>query len=164
MQKIANLNIYVGTKEEYLIAISQNMKIVCALNRASGFVTHQSQVGWSGRGCNKDNPYYLYKEEQDAIYLNMIDGEDHVYLNDEMIDAALSFMKRHLDNDQTIFIYCSLGESRSPSIALMYMLEHGLIDANDNVLVDFRDKYYRNYQPKRGNLEYIQKRWLAKRG
>lgn len=58
MQKIAN----------------KNMKIVCALNRANGFVTHQSQVGWSGRGCDKDNPHYLYKEDVDAIYLNMIDG------------------------------------------------------------------------------------------
>lgn len=163
MQKIANLNIYIGTKEEYRTAVSQGMKIICALNRANGFVTHQSKVGWSGRGCNKDNPYYLYKEEEHAIYLNMIDGDDSKYVSDDMINAALNFMKRHLDNDETIFVYCSLGESRSPSIALMYMLEHGLIDVNDNVLVDFRDKYYRNYQPKRGNLEYIQTRWLAKR-
>lgn len=114
MHKIANLNIYIGTKEEYGTAISQGMKIVCALNRANGFVTHQSQVGWSGRGCNKDNPYYLYKEEDDAIYLNMIDGDDPKYVNDEMIDAALGFIKRHLDNDMSVFVYCSLAESRSP--------------------------------------------------
>jgi hypothetical protein len=44
MQKIPNLNIYIGTKEEYRMALSQGMKIVCALNRANGFVTHQSQV------------------------------------------------------------------------------------------------------------------------
>lgn len=45
MKKIANLNIFVGTKEEYRMAVSQGMKIVCALNRANGFVTHQSKVG-----------------------------------------------------------------------------------------------------------------------
>jgi hypothetical protein len=44
MQKIANLNIYVGTKEEYRTAASQGMKIVCALNRANGFVTRQYRV------------------------------------------------------------------------------------------------------------------------
>lgn len=44
MQKIANLNIYVGTKEEYRTAVSQGMKIVCALNRANGFVTRQYRV------------------------------------------------------------------------------------------------------------------------
>jgi hypothetical protein len=160
MQKIANLNIYVGTKEEYHTALSQNMKIVCALNRVNGFVTHQSQVGWSGRGCDKDHPCYLYKKEADAIYLNMIDGDDPKYVSDVMINAALGFMKKHLDNDETIFVYCSLGESRSPSIALMYMLEHGLIDVNNNVLVDFRDNFYANYQPKRGNAQYIVNRWL----
>ena len=142
------------------MALSQGMKIVCALNRANGFVTHQSQVGWSGRGCNKDNPYYLFKEEDDAIYLNMIDGDDSKYVNDEMIDAALGFMKRHLDNDASVFVYCSLGESRSPSIALMYMLEHGLMEATSDVLSEFRDKFYANYQPKRGNAEYILNRWL----
>ena len=162
MQKIANLNIYIGTKEEYRTAVSQGMKIVCALNSANGFVTHQSQVGWSGRGCNKDNPYYLYKEEDDAIYLNMIDGDDPKYVNDEMIDAAFGFIKRHLDNDMSVFVYCSLAESRSPSIALMYMLEYGHIEATKNVLREFKDKFYANYQPKRGNVEYIVKRWLGK--
>lgn len=162
MQKIANLNIFVGTKEEYHRAVSQGMKIVCALNRANGFVTHQSQVGWSGRGCNKDNPYYLFKEESDAIYLNMIDGDDPKYVSDEMIDAALNFMKKHLNNNETIFIYCSLGESRSPSIALMYMIEQGFIDINDNTLVNFRDNFYTKYQPKGGNAEYIVDRWLKK--
>lgn len=141
MKKIANLNIFVGTKEEYHTAISQNMKIVCALNRANGFVTHQSQVGWSGRGCNKDNPKYV---------------------SDEMINAALNFMKKHLDNDEIIFVYCSLGESRSPSIVLMCMLEHGLIDVSDNALVNFRDNFYAKYQPKRGNAQYIVNRWLRK--
>lgn len=162
MQKIANLNIFVGTKEEYYRAVSQGMKIVCALNRANGFVTHQSQVGWSGRGCNKDNPYYLYKEEKDAIYLNMIDGDDPKYISDEMIDAALSFMKRNLNNNDSVFVYCSLGESRSPSIALMYMLEYGLTESTNDIFRDFREKYYANYQPKRGNVEYISKRWLIK--
>lgn len=160
MQKIGDLNIYVGTKEEYHIAIKNNMKIVCALNRANGFVTHQSKVGWTGRGCNKDNPHYLYKEEQDAIYLNMIDGDDPNYVNNQMINAALKFMKMHLDNKENIFVYCSLGESRSPSIVLMYMLENNLIEVNKNIFQTFKNEYYANYQPKRGNVEYIINRWL----
>ena len=28
---------------------------------------------------------------------------------------------------------------------------------------NFREKYYANYQPKRGNAEYISKRWLIKK-
>ena len=158
MTKIGELEIYVGTKEEYLTAINRGMKIVCALNRASGFVSHQSVVGWSGRGCDKEHPDYLYKLEPDAIYLNMIDGDDPAYISDYMINAALSFMKHHLDNGEKVFVYCSLCESRSPSIALMYMLEHGLISDIDTIDT-FRKLYYEKYSPKQGNRQYIENRW-----
>ncbi|MEG3756869.1 dual specificity protein phosphatase family protein [Pseudoalteromonas carrageenovora] len=159
MKKIGDFDIYVGTKEEYELAKSTGMKIVCALNRANGYVTHQSVVGWSGRGCNKDNPYYLFKETEEAIYLNMIDGDNPAYVSNEMIDPALGFIKRALDDEEKVFIYCSLGESRSPSIALMYLLENGLIDREDADKV-FRENYYSEYKPKFGNLGYIQQRWL----
>lgn len=159
MQQIGDWDIYVGTKEEYQLALSRGMKIVCALNRANGYVTHQSVVGWSGRGCNKDNPYYLFKQTDNAIYLNMIDGEDPAYVSDDMINPALMFIKTALENQEKVFIYCSLGESRSPSIALMYLLENNLISP-ENALVEFKTRFYSNYLPKRGNLEYIKNRWL----
>lgn len=71
MIQIKETQIFVGEKEEYHLARQKGMKIVCALNRANGFVTHQSVVGWSGRGCNPDNSYYLFKQEADAIYYNL---------------------------------------------------------------------------------------------
>ncbi|GAA6169245.1 dual specificity protein phosphatase family protein [Sessilibacter corallicola] len=159
MQKIGSWDIYVGTKEEYPIAERKGMKIVCALNRARGYVSHQSIVGWSGRGCDKNNPYYLFKQTDSAIYLNMIDGDDPVYVSDNMINPALEFIKLALENQDQVFIYCSLGESRSPSIALMYLLENGLL-APENAIAEFKSRYYSNYSPKSGNLEYIKNRWL----
>ncbi|MFK3978162.1 dual specificity protein phosphatase family protein [Shewanella vesiculosa] len=159
MQQIGDWNIYVGTKEEHQLAVTKGMKIVCALNRVNGYVTHQSVVGWSGRGCNKDSPYYLFKQTDDAIYLNMIDGENPAYVSDDMINPALEFIKSALENQEEVFIYCSLGESRSPSIALMYLLENGLI-APQNAISEFKSRYYKSYLPKRGNLEYIKNRWL----
>lgn len=159
MVRIGDLKLYVGTKKEYQYAIQKGMKIVCALNRAKGYVTHQSVVGWTGRGCNTDNPYYLFKREPDAIYLNMIDGDDPKYVNDDMINPALDFIHQHLNNDKEVFIYCSLGESRSPSIALMYMLEHELIDRNEKTFINFRNNIYSDYLPKSGNVLYIKQRW-----
>ena len=159
MKKIGEIELYVGTKEEYNIALQKGMKIVCALNRAYGYVTHQSVVGWSGRGCNTDNQYYLFKRESGAIYLNMIDSHDPKYVNDEMIDAALDFIHENIMNSNQVFIYCSLGESRSPSIALMYLLDHELIDKNENTINEFKEKYYPGYFPKTGNLLYIKGRW-----
>lgn len=159
MIEIKDLKLFVGGKEEYNTARQNGMKIVCALNRANGFVTHQSVVGWQGRGCNTDNPYYLFKREDDAIYLNMIDADDPKYVNDEMINPALEFIHHHLNVGNKVFIYCSLGESRSPSIALMYLLEYNLIEKNVNTFTTFRNNYYPNFYPKNGNLLYMKKRW-----
>ncbi len=159
MKQIKNLPLFVGRKEEYSVAQSEGMKIVCALNRAKGFVTHQSVVGWQGRGCNSDHPHYLYKREADAIYLNMIDGNDPKYVNDAMIDPALDFIHQHIAMKNKVFIYCSLGESRSPSIALMYLLENNLIKKSNQTLDIFKAEIYPNYQPKNGNLLYIKNRW-----
>ncbi len=159
MIQIKDIKLFVGTKEEYFSAKQKGMKIVCALNRANGFVTHQSVVGWQGRGCNPASPYYLFKRESDAIYLNMIDGDDPKYVNDEMINPALDFIHQHLTSGNEVFIYCSLGESRSPSIALMYMLEFDLIERNTNTLNVFRSEYYPFFTPKLGNALYIKKRW-----
>ncbi|WP_349526490.1 hypothetical protein [Reichenbachiella sp. MALMAid0571] len=159
MRQMKDLQLYVGTKEEYQFARQKGMKIVCALQRANGFVTHQSVVGWQGRGCNPDSPYYLFKRDPDAIYLNMIDGEDPKYVNDEMINPALDFINQHLIGGNSVFVYCSLGESRSPSIALMYLLENNLIEKNTNTLALFKREYYPLYNPKNGNLFYIKRRW-----
>ena len=159
MIKLKDHNIYVGVKEEYSIARQKGMKIVCALNRANGFVTHQSVVGWQGRGCNPASPYYLFKRDADAIYLNMIDGEDPKYVNDAMINPALDFIHEHISNGNEVFIYCSLGESRSPSIALMYLLEYNLIEKNANTFNLFKKEYYPPYMPKMGNVLYIKHRW-----
>lgn len=159
MKKLKDHNIYIGKKEEYQEAKKKGMKIVCALNRVNGYVTHQSVVGWTGRGCNSDNPYYFFKEDENAIYLNMIDGDDPKYINDEMINPALHFIDKNLKNNETVFIYCSLGESRSPSIALMYLLENNLIEKNNKTIDLFRNEYYEDYNPKRGNLLYIRNRW-----
>lgn len=159
MTKLKDHNIYIGIKEEYQTAKAKGMKIVCALNRAKGYITHQSVVGWSGSGCNSNNPYYLFKQEEDAIYLNMIDGDDPKYVSDKMINPTLLFIDNHLKNDETVFIYCSLGESRSPSIALMYLLEYNLIEKSEKTIDLFKSEYYRQYNPKNGNLLYIKNRW-----
>lgn len=159
MVRIGDLKLYVGSKEEYNLAVQRGMKIVCALNRAKGYVTHQSVVGWTGRGCNQDNSYYLVKREPDAIYLNMIDGDDPKYVNDKRINPALDFIHQHLQDGNDVFIYCSLGESRSPSLALMYMLEYGLIEKATSTLSVFHINFYPDFAPKNGNLQYIKKRW-----
>lgn len=159
MHQISPYQLYVGTKEEYRNAIVHGMKIVCALNRANGFVTHQSKVGWSGRGCDPLHPHYLYREDPDAIYLNWVDSPNPKYITDPMINPALAFIHRHLQAGEKVFIYCSKGESRSPSLALMYLLEQGTLHWHPDIFQEFREIYYPNYNPGMGNRGYVEGRW-----
>jgi hypothetical protein len=159
MKQIKDIPLFVGSKEEYITARQRGMKIVCCLNRANGFVSHQSVVGWKGRGCDPTHPHYLFKRDEDAIYLNMIDAEDPRYISHEMVNAALKFIHENIQSGSEVFVYCSLGESRSPSIALMYLLESKLIEASPDAFRVFKNEYYINYKPKRGNFLYIKRRW-----
>ena len=159
MKRLGDYLIYIGVKKEHEIAVGCGMKVVCALNRAKGFVTHQSVVGWEGRGCDSGNLYYLYKRDCDAIYLNMIDGDRPEYVNDVMVNAALDFISYWVDSGSEVFIYCSRGESRAPSIALMWLLENGMIERCVDTVKIFKRDFYRGYIPKSGNLLYIKRRW-----
>jgi hypothetical protein len=160
MKRIGDLQLYVGVKEEFNSAKINGMKIVVALNRASGFITHQSLVGWTGKWCPKDHPNYLVYEEDDIIALNMIDGDDYRYISDDMINPALEFIKSNLDDNYKVFIYCSLGKSRSPSIVLMYLLESGLIKKDNDCFDTFRNEFYSNYNPRKGVKDYIINKYL----
>jgi predicted protein tyrosine phosphatase len=159
MKQIGDILLFVGVKEEYNIAKQRGMKIVCALHRVKGYVTHQSVVRWQGKGCDPAHPNYLFKRDDNAIYLNMIDSDDPKYVNDEMINPALDFIHEQLISGKEVFIYCSLGESRSPSIALMYLLENNFIERSADTFRIYQKEYYPNYQPKNGNLLYIKNRW-----
>lgn len=159
MVKIGSLELYVGTKEEYKEAVSKDMAILCALNRADGYVTHQSEVGWTGRGCPKDHPDYLYKHTGDALYLNMIDADEGKYFDPLMINTALDFIWWHLDQGNKVFVYCSMGESRAPSLALMYLLQAGLIEESSRTIAIFRERYYPKYKPRKGILEFMKRNW-----
>lgn len=147
MRQIKDLGLYVGRKEEYYTAKSQGMATICAINKSNHYRSY-SNFAQSG----------LYVYDLDDLYLNMADTDDPKYISDEMINEALSFISETLSEGREIFVYCSLGQSRSPSIALMYLLENGLIDKK-NALRDFKFLIYPEFSPKRGNLLYIKRRY-----
>lgn len=150
-------NIYVGTKEEYGTAVESGMKIVCAMQRAKDFPSHQTKVGWEGRGCDPGHPHYLYFQEEDGIYLNFIDGNNPDYVKDKMIDAAISFIDASVAKKEQVFIYCSLGESRSPSLALIWMLRSGMLSPDKEAPDIFKKTFYPEYNPGDGIRLYIEK-------
>ena len=148
-------NLYVGDKSEYRNAVDHGAAIVCAMNNG-GSNSYQSMVGKK----TPDHPDYLYKDMGNEIYLNMIDGKDPKYVHDDMIDAAVRFIDRKI-KDHNVFIYCSKGESRAPSLAMIYMMDKGLIAKDRTGIMEFH-RLYPEYLPGEGIKKYITHRYGLK--
>lgn len=151
-----SLELYVGIKEEYAQADAADMSVVCAMNAGDG-VSYRSVFGQTEPG----DPNYLYGIIDDKIFLNLVDARDPKYIPKRLIRAALNFIDHELEKGNPVFVYCSLGESRSPSIALMYLMESGLLPKNENALRIFYESYPK-FNPGEGMKKYIDENYLNK--
>ncbi len=53
--------------------------------------------------------------------LNMVDTDSPTFFHKEMLDQALDFIDHMRVSEQNVLVHCNQGESRAPSIALLYM-------------------------------------------
>lgn len=117
--------------------------------------------GYEGKSMPKDQKEYLYAEREHALYCNLIDAKDPAYVPDEIILKCLDFIQKEMQNDRKVLICCNQGESRSPSIALMYMIEDGFFDDCNgiyNVIKRF-DSLYPVYKPANGMEQKVIEFW-----
>ena len=122
---------------------------------------HRNLLGYSGRGAPKDHPEYFFAKRGNRLFLNLVDSPDPNFIPKKIIDKALDFIKEKLESGNKVLVHCNLGESRSPSIGLLYLakytdrIRHGSFsDAEE----DFR-KIYPGYAPKRGMRGFLNKYW-----
>jgi len=78
-----------------------------------------------------------------------------------MIDAALDFIDEALSKDLKVLVHCDRGESRSPSIALLYMAAR-LGELPTDSLEAAEEKFrviYPHYNPQPGIREHLRQNW-----
>lgn len=117
--------------------------------------------GYEGKAMPKDQKEYLYAEREHALYCNLIDVKDPAYIPDEIILKCLDFIQKEMQNDRKVLICCNQGESRSPSIALMYMIEDGFFDdckSIYDIFIRFKS-IYQNYKPANGMEQKVIEFW-----
>lgn len=120
---------------------------------------HQREVGYRGSLPNT-HPHYLVKEDEYNLYLNMIDPPAPLFMP-PLFTTFLSFSEKHWSEGRKILIHCNQGESRAPSLALLFMAKcRGVIsnDSYESAKEDF-DGIYQNYNPGRGIQIYLSKNW-----
>lgn len=118
---------------------------------------HKEIVGY-GKSCTQDNPEYLVAHRQDrhVMALNMVDANKPEFFSDEMILKGIGFIQVELMYGRDVLVVCNHGESRSPTMCLMFLMLHGDFDYNMTHYEVF-DQYKKiapNWKPNSGILEY----------
>jgi hypothetical protein len=151
-------NLHIGTAEDYEFQVKG--KTDWMVIHACKEPYHRQELGYTGRGAPKNHPEYLIVRRRNRLVLNLVDAPDPAYIPKEVIDAALEFIHEGLDKSHKILVHCNLGESRSPSIGLLYLAIH-----TDKLSRDFTEaeqdyrQIYPSYNPGLGMRGYLIKNW-----
>ncbi len=143
-------NIHIGNKND-LQMFDDSWAFVHACK-----TSHQSRLGYTKPP--KDKPYYIEFRDGNHLYLNWIDETTGEYFQVETFKTALDFIDEYISN-RNIFIYCDQGQSRGPTLGLVYLAKRtDYLENNfEKALNKFMD-VYPNYQPS-GIIKFVQLNW-----
>ena len=122
---------------------------------------HQKSLGYKGNMDSNDG-FYLVHEKLGNLFLNIVDMHQPLLSHFALpiFTAALDFIDRKIkDND--ILIHCNKGESRAPTIALLYLAKRKKAISN----VDFNTarteflKIFSLYNPSSGLEMFLTNHW-----
>lgn len=119
---------------------------------------HRQALGYTTRGAPKNHPDYLYCYKYNELILNMVDGSDPAFFSRELIDEAMDVLDRFYPLRKNMLIHCNRGESRAPSLALLWLAQRRYI-SHDTLQAAERDfaLLYPPYDPSPGiNLHLFQ--------
>jgi len=126
---------------------------------------HCRAVGYRG-SLSPDHPSYLIHPPKDYLksnnlYLNIIDVENPKYFDKLLFESSLEFIEYHWNKGKKIFIHCNIGESRSPSIALLFLAKKLRVINDKSYEMAKKDflKIYPLYYPNNGIRIYLEKHW-----
>lgn len=146
-------NLYVGDDNDFK-TIDDGWYIIHACKEPY----HRRLLGYTTRSCPMCSEYY-YAERDNILYLNLVDAKTVQYIPKIVINKAIDFIENNI-NEHKILLHCNKGESRSPSIALLYLNKIGVIHENNPLVgIDEFRKIYPNYKPNPGMFQYVLQNW-----
>ena len=108
------------------------------------------------------HPNYLVKDGGKDLYLNMVDmdrKQKHQFM-EPMVTATLEFVASHIDSEPFL-IHCNQGQSRSPSLAMLYLAKRTDEISDKSYQASRREfqELYPPYNPSPGIHLYLQDYW-----
>jgi predicted protein tyrosine phosphatase len=153
-------DLFVGSQDDYerTVRRESGWKVVHACKEPY----HRQALGYTGRAISKTHPEYLVAPRGDRLMLNLIDTDDPDYIPREIMDAALDFIHQGLKSGSRVLVHCNQGQSRAPSIGLLYLGVH-----TDRLARDFADAraafqvLYPRFSPAAGVHGFLRSHWSS---
>lgn len=123
---------------------------------------HRNALGYTGRAPDKEHPEYLVARRGTThLYLNLVDSPNPAFFSVKLIEEALYFLSVRLREEKPVLLHCNKGESRAPSLALLYLYTQQSPGEYtfEQALEAFHHVYPR-YNPSTGIYEHMQAHWL----
>ena len=120
---------------------------------------HVNAVGYKG-SLPKNHHNYLSLERGANLYLNIVDPDIPLFMPQTFVDF-MNFSQKHYSEGMNLLIHCNLGESRAPSLALLFMAK-GLHVISDRSYEEARKEFqliYPEYMPGLGISTYFTDNW-----
>lgn len=151
-------NLFIGTEQdyEYQVMGQEGWMIVHACKEPY----HRQALGYRSLGAPKDHPEYLIAKRGNHLILNLVDAPNPAFIPKEIIDAALEFIHIGLSEERKVLVHCNLGESRSPSIGLLYIAIYTDILPKEFLLAEQKFRgMYPFYNPGAGIRRFLMNNW-----
>ena len=149
-------NIYIGTDNHCTFQHVDDLAIIHACKHPC----HVNAIGYKGNLPNY-HPNYLVAEINNHLVLNIVDMEKelHPTFTNPIMASAIHFMEKHV-LDRKVLVHCNQGQSRSPSIVLIYLARIRVVDSSSfsSAVKDFL-KLYKYYSPGKGIAMYLNRNW-----
>lgn len=92
---------------------------------------HQQAVGYRV-ALPHDHPYYLALETEYDLYLNLIDPPTPLFQVESFRHFREFAACKYVEEHQALLIHCNQGESRAPSLALLFLAKDLHVLPNDS--------------------------------
>ena len=121
---------------------------------------HRGAAGYTARSLDKNHPHYLSLRRGSHLYLNLIDPPVPLFQM-ESFKIFLSFMDEMAAADRPVLIHCNKGESRAPSLTLLYLAKRGFLPSESYVTARaaFAEKI--PYKPGKGIEKFLGDNWAT---
>ena len=153
MQKVYE-RLFVGTELDCCTG-TETLAVVHACKNPC----HANAVGYRG-SLSRDHPNYLVLQNDYNLYLNMIDPDKPLFML-PLFSSFRKFASEHWDAGRSVLIHCNQGESRAPTLAMIFLAKHVGAVSSDS-FVNARQDFvalYPTYRPGLGIQSYMSQNW-----